>query len=52
MAKQFEIKVTGGGTKGQILSALWALTRSIASDDNFEGGTFEDGTLCSEIKEI
>jgi hypothetical protein len=52
MAKRtFNVKISGEGTKGEILSALWALARSIASNEKFEGGTFEDETLCSEITE-
>lgn len=51
---QLQIKITGSGTKEQILSALRAVTRSIQDEEIealAEGKEFEDNTLMSEVSE-
>lgn len=51
MAKQIEIKITGSGTKSEIVKALRKLADSIQSDSEEGmtlGKTFEDSTLVAE----
>jgi hypothetical protein len=51
--KNFEIKITGSGTKRDIINALKGLADSIKEEgDELEGKTFEDPILCAELKEI
>lgn len=52
--KIFEIKISGSGTKEEIIEALVELSYSvdIASPEELSAGkTFEDETLCAEISE-
>jgi hypothetical protein len=46
---ELDIKITGSGTKTAILFALEALILSIKDEDNLDGLTFEDETLCTTI---
>lgn len=48
---EFSINVTGSGSKKELVEALVRLTASIADGEYDEGGTFEDSTICAEIKE-
>lgn len=51
MAKQIEIKITGSGTKSEIVKALKELADSIqaeSAEGMTLGKTFEDSTLCAE----
>ena len=52
-AKNFEIKITGEGTKSQIIHSLYDLIRSMEAntDEQLDGVTLEDPVLCTEIKE-
>lgn len=48
------IKMSGSGTREQILASLKALTESLSSvsnDELMEGKVFEDETLCTEVSE-
>lgn len=48
---EFSINVSGSGSKKELVEALVRLTASIADGEYDEGGTFEDSTICAEIKE-
>ena len=49
---QFEIKITGSGTKNQIEIALLELVRDIQTREEDEiYGVYEDPIICTEIKE-
>lgn len=51
MAKQINIKITGSGTKAEIVKALKKLAESINANSEEGmtlGKTFEDATLCAE----
>jgi hypothetical protein len=54
MKNEFEIELKGSGTKQEIIQALYNLIESIEeqNENNMESLTFEDATLCTEIKEL
>lgn len=47
----YEIKITGSGTKSEIVSSLEAMIKSICDYDGEGKFTMEDQTLCGEINE-
>jgi len=51
MEKQYYIKVTGSGSKEDILNALKALCKTIksSSEAEMESAKWEDETLCTEL---
>lgn len=52
--KQFEIKITGSGTQNQLAIRLLEIGRMLQlaeDEEEFEGKTFEDDILITEIKE-
>lgn len=46
----YRIRITGSGTKIEILTALAALVMSVSLKEDVEG-TYEDETLCTQIDE-
>ena len=50
--KEYEIKITGSGTKVEIINALNDLILSISETNDLDDKTFEDETLCTETSKI
>lgn len=52
--KQFQIKVSGSGTKEEIIKALNSLASSIAetSEEGLDGAEIEDAVLMTELSEL
>ena len=52
MKEEFEIKITGSGTRDEIIKSLKLIIEGLeaeTSDGVLDGAEWEDSTLCTEI---